>query len=868
MTLEVGTFPIRLDDQRFHIDIASWKSRDVTDFSPKTTVPGTGAVFGDLQLHQPIAMTNWQHGFGFIWHEDEFGYLTSTGNIDTRHKNVVSLFTKATASDTNNNAKKGGLVFNGNFLTWGNAGVRYYDGSWNATNVQRAIFDTASEGSGVNIANSGTVTISHTVTNEGSDRLLLVFVVVDNASAITGGMESGITATYGGGAMTLVPSSGNSNTVGVVAFYMNQADMDSASITAGTAANVVVTFGTDAGGDDDAVILCASFIYVNQTTPFDALAAGNEETGTGTSNEINPTVTDRELVVDFLGKVGSESGDAVSVQNTGQTEIAQDDDGTDLHGISSYIYAQSADHGGAMAAGNGLSWSWTNSQAFCHLAIAVNPIAEVTVDFLFENGEYLFAQPTNQRLMRSTSGTADFVPAGFNNSSTAYSWIEMHGGYIFAGKSAEAEVYFDANSDLSALAGDPADDADELIAGPGTTGTKSGISFLEKLAVSRDDGLWTMDTDDSTTTNWISKRTLNFKNLSHANNFRTMATWGGSLYFTIQDKIIYEWNGAKLQNITPGPITDSWEYVTYHRFSNFTPFGDWLLMSARTSETTYDEALLAWDGVGFHKLLDVVTDSTTATISMISIDTANNYIWYHVSDSGATDSTDYVQYQTDSEYPHPNFPTSGTHRITTSRIHAGFRRVQKSMPALWVETDNCNSTQTIAVSYAIDDGTTFHDWTTLNTNGEHILYLPQNQLTEEFSYIRLRFTLSTGSASETPVLEGFAMMVMMRPDFKMGYTFDVLGGTNVASGMHEDNRTGYSIMHDLRTLRNKKAPIELVTPFGDKVYGYLTSITENAVEYEPEDYTGGSINILQLIRCNFVETMVVEGTEGDVKPRW
>jgi len=186
---------------------------------------------------------------------------------------------------------------------------------------------------------------------------------------------------------------------------------------------------------------------------------------------------------------------------------------------------------------------------------------------------------------------------------------------------------------------------------------------------------------------------------------------------------------------------------------------------------------------------------------------------------------------------------------------------------MWVETDNCNTTQTILVEYALDDGS-FVTWTTLNSNGEQVLYLPQNKLTEEFRYIRLRFTFATASSTETPVLEGFAMMVMMRPDFLMGYTFSIVGGTGVASGMFEDERTGWSIMQDLRALRKRKDPIQLTTPFGDEIYGYLTSITEEAVEWEPEDMEGGKVNILQIIHCNFAETMTIKGTELEASPEW
>ncbi len=861
----IGTFPIELSGEPYQIEIGSWKARDITDFSPKTTVPGTGAVFGTLQMYQPIMASNWQHGFGFVWHDDEAGYLRTDGGIDTRHRGAAMLFTEAVSSDTNNNQKDGGITYGSSFFTWGASGIRDFTSStWANQPVQRPIFDAASEGSGTGIADLGTLTISHTITTEGSSRMLLVMVAVDDPAtdfSDESGMESNITATYpvGGSAqaMTVVTGSASINTIGIVALYILNPDTG--------ANNIVVSFNT-AGGTTDAVVIGASFIYCLQTSSVIRSVEENEGTAVLCTDVAHTDSAAIDLVVDMVSTLQTES-EGNEVVGALQTVIAADDDGTDFSLFSSFQYSTESTEEPVM------SWAWTNSVAFVQCLMSIQGITEVSVDFLFEDGEFIFAAPNEQRLMRSTTGLDDFQPAGINNKSNDYSWMEMHGGFIFAGKENEAEVYFDTNSDLSALAGDPVDDADELVAGPGTTGTKSGISFLEKLAVSRDDGLWTMDTDDSDSSKWISKRTLNFRNLRDSTNFRSMATWGGSLYFSIQDKLLYQWNGAKLQDITPKRITVDWEYINYFRFNNLTPFGPWLLMSMRTSgtltgDTGYRESIVAWDGVGFHAIAHPITDGD-GSITMIAIDTVNNYIWYHVSKPSAnTNITYYIQFQTDTDLPHANFPTTGTHRLTTSRIHAGFRRVDKSMPSLWVECDNMSTTQTIEVQYAIDDSSTFHSWETIKQNGETVLILPQNKYTEEFKYIRLRFIFVTDSSSQTPVLEAYAMMVMMRPDFKMGYSFDILGGTNAASGMFEDDRSGYSIMHDLRRLRNSKSPIELVTPFGDKVYGYLTSLTEIALEYEPEDDQGGNINILQLIRCNFVETLTISGTEQDVEPSW
>ncbi len=863
--IEITAFPVHIDGQPYHIEIGSWKARDVTDFSPKTTVPGTGAVFGDLQMYQPIAMNNWQHGLGFIWHDDEAGYLSTDGNVDTRHQNVVTLFTNGTSSDTNTNIKEGGLVFGGEFFTWGAAGLRRYaTAAWSQPNVQRPIIDAVSEGSTTGIADLGTHTHSHTITAEGSSRALIVMVCVDAAAADftdVATMETAITATFPKNgtatAMTVIAGSAGISTLGIIAFFMVAPDTG--------AGNIIVSFDTG-GGTTEAVVVAQSFIYVDQTTPVGTITESTGSAATVTIADTDSDDQNHNLLM--LGILQSESTTALVASSDSSpaapTIQVQDDitTATDIMLAGMVLQSTTGDPTPSFV------MTWTNSVAFAACVLPIQTISEIPIDFLFENGEYLFAAPTAQRLMKSTSGSQDFTPAGINNASNDYSWMEMHGGYIFAGKNAEAQIYFDGNSDLSSLEGDPAA-TDELTAGPGTVGTIFGVSFLEKLAIPRTDGLWIIDGPEqlvisgAATEIWTSKRTLNFKNLRDSVNFRSVATWGGSLYFTIQDKILYEWNGAKLQNITPGPITDAWEYVNYHRFDNFTPFGDWLLLTARTSESSYTESILAWDGVGFHKLLDPITDGD-GSITMVAIDTANNYIWYHVNKPTAgTDTTSFIAYQTDSDFAFATFPTSGTHQLTTSRIHAGFRRVEKSMPALWIEVDNLSATRTIEVQYAIDDSNTYRSWQTLTNNGEHVLYLPQNKTTEEFSFIRLRFILVTDSTSETPVLEAFSMMVMMRPDFTMGYTFDVIGGNSQTSGMFEDDRTGYSIMHDLREARNKKYPIPLITPFGDEVLGYLTSITENAVEYEPDDQEGGAVNILQIIRCNFVETLTIS---GDLEP--
>src|SRR5687768_17573022 len=97
---------IQLDGKPYRIDVATWRGKDIIDFSPRATVPGGSFVMSDLGLLQPLVQTDWRHGFGFHWYADAMGYLQTVGNIDTRQDGIAMLFTSSTSSETDNNVKE------------------------------------------------------------------------------------------------------------------------------------------------------------------------------------------------------------------------------------------------------------------------------------------------------------------------------------------------------------------------------------------------------------------------------------------------------------------------------------------------------------------------------------------------------------------------------------------------------------------------------------------------------------------------------------------------------------------------------------------------------------------------------------------
>ena len=120
---------VQINGNRYRIDIASWKMKDMSDFAPRATTPGGSIVVSELGLYQVQMQQDFRHGFGYHRYDDAMGYQCTVGNIDTRHENVVMLYTAAVASDTDNAVKYGMCIFNNAVYTWGVSGIRKFNGT-------------------------------------------------------------------------------------------------------------------------------------------------------------------------------------------------------------------------------------------------------------------------------------------------------------------------------------------------------------------------------------------------------------------------------------------------------------------------------------------------------------------------------------------------------------------------------------------------------------------------------------------------------------------------------------------------------------------------------------------------------------------
>ena len=468
--------------------------------------------------------------------------------------------------------------------------------------------------------------------------------------------------------------------------------------------------------------------------------------------------------------------------------------------------------------------------------------AAAAVNHAINAGDYLLFAPNTTRVQKMN--TSDTVSdAGLNASSTDYKWLIIHNGFIYAGKDATNQVYYDSNADLSALQGTTSD-PNIIYCGIGNIPTLGAIVFAGNLYVSRQDGLWIIGEDR------IARRVLDFSNEISSNNFRSMAVINGYLVFPIRDQL-YQWNGARVATITPPKVTDTFPYVTYGRFTNFIASDNYLYCIARTNETTYQEVLLAWDGVGWHKLADLVTNGTD-TITALGYDSVNNFLWYHL-DSTA-DVTYYIQQQNFSPFPYANFPTSGTHSVISSRLDMGFRRVKKSMSSLLVEARNCSSTRYISVYYQLDNDGTWHLWDTITTNGIIELTDPGSEKTREFDHLNLRFDLTTNDTAQSPIMESWTLRFIMRPNVLWGFSFYIIAATEGQHAVSEDERTAAEIREEILELRDSKSPIKLIDPIGIEHIGYITSVQGQPAARTPgEDGEPDDIEMRWLVNFASVE---------------
>jgi hypothetical protein len=455
---------------------------------------------------------------------------------------------------------------------------------------------------------------------------------------------------------------------------------------------------------------------------------------------------------------------------------------------------------------------------------------------------------------------------GVNANSTDYKWIIAHDGFVYAGKDGTNEVYYDSTDDLSQLHGVTADDPAAIIVGTKGRGVLRAISFNGDLYFARADGLFRMDKDRT-----AARRVLDYADQVHENNFASLAVYNGNLIFPIRNQL-YQWNGVRVSNVTPPRMSDSFPFMAYNYFTHFIVVGNFLLMLARAYNTssTFSSDLIAWDGVGWHKLTRCTNQGPTYYFQSAAMITGGGHgDTLFLDMQGATNAGVYsIRFNDNNELPYADYPTTGEHALITSRFDAGYRRVTKSTPSLLVEASNLSVNSYLKVYYRLNNDTTWLPWggtdgltNLVNTSGVTELKNPSDPaaagpntgLTIEYYFLQLKFQLITTVGTASPILEGFTVRLLMRPDTDYGYSFNVLANEENEQAMGlVDERDAKTIIDDLRGVRDSKKPVTFTDLWGTAHFCYLTSITGLAGE-EIADDMGANPNIPHIVTLNLVE---------------
>lgn len=492
------------------------------------------------------------------------------------------------------------------------------------------------------------------------------------------------------------------------------------------------------------------------------------------------------------------------------------------------------------------------------------PAGDVVVLNCLATEDYLFASAYNLRIQKITAAGV-VSNAGADGASKNFAEFCIHNGKIWAYQTGSNLLHYSTQDDLSDLYGDLDDlgapDPGAVTVGAGGFPLVGMISYAGYLYVFRSDGVWTVGEDN------IARRVLDFSSENAPSvNFKVRAVYNGYLYFNVMSKL-YQWNGSRLSDVTPPRLGDKFPYSEIRYYgaavtaSNYLyVLADWFNDEASSTSVDTVVSLFCFDGVGWHKLNDLLSGATLAQVSTYPM----TFYTYSTKQLvvGVADKTYLITtpFRDVASNPFPVSLSSDTSPyLLTSRIDAGFRRIQKSTPSILVEADNVDTDRYLKVGYYLDNSTTYQPFGTVTAAGVTELYpnaasTVSSDATEEFYNMKLRVDfINTGAVNtSTPILEGLTLRFLMRPDVFYGYNFNIVGAANYVYGDSIDNRSPKDIRDELQAARDSKSPVEFIDIYGVSHKCYISSISLVAVERHDES-DDGTINMESTINLNLVE---------------
>ncbi len=357
--------------------------------------------------------------------------------------------------------------------------------------------------------------------------------------------------------------------------------------------------------------------------------------------------------------------------------------------------------------------------------------------------------------------------------------------------------------------------------GPGRIPITAMCAYRDRLYVGREDGLYSLALTGTASTDI--ETGLDFEVTRHRDNFRGMCTYNGYLVFQENGRI-FEFNGTSKQDITPGPISDSWPYLRFKRYGGFWPHGKYLFTTATTSDDSVSQPIwyllvFTQSGWGVLGQLDAskTKAATTPTVSQLT----NGVTYLRIGQVNNSDSYVHV-YEMDS-----NLGASGvgntqlTGYFEGSTLDFGLPQIDRMLSLVRVNSQNIvEGTNRIKITYYLNDSGTEHVLGTIASDDCNFLLFPDETTCKK---MRPKVTLETSDAANTPVVRNIVIQYMDRPETVWGYTMniDLVEGARTYSG----NTSQYSVAELKRKLedwRDNKIPVTFREPTGDIANVFIT----------------------------------------------
>ena len=398
-------------------------------------------------------------------------------------------------------------------------------------------------------------------------------------------------------------------------------------------------------------------------------------------------------------------------------------------------------------------------------------------------------------------------------------------------------LHFWSMADSADAEGHGVADSAAITVGSGSPGIVAIASFNGALHAARPDGVWAVD---DTVVPPVARKVLDFQDEQDASNFKVFVSWRGRLYFNIKN-MLYAYNGASLANVTPPTYSLDFPPLGFGGYIGSAYRGAYLYVIALNNESPASYKLLAFDGTGWFSLMNI---GTTAP-SGVSFSPLLNKIFYGLT-GGALFS---IRMQATTELPYAEFPHIGSnyerdHYLNLSELDFGFRRVKKSFAEMDIEVYNVAAGRYVALDYSADGGPWYRLGYTTQSGVTQFNMSP----TVQANKLDVRLDFQTSDIDQSPILRNFTLKAMVRPDVLYGHQMMVLGADQIQmlDGM-QHTLSSEEQKNILETIRDSKAPVLYVDPFGIEHEAYISSCTFRNLQRRPGEKRSNFTAIINIV---------------------